>query len=103
VRVAAGALGATSSVQQAMAAAKRLIPLFVSSGRCATFSRYARVVELEIEPEPSADERVAILRALADNVLEGASPLAYRSAWREDGIRENVLDRGPAQPADADA
>jgi hypothetical protein len=58
-------------------------------------------VELKIEPEPSAEERDAILRALSDR-LDSAPPLAYRSAWREDGIRENALDPGPAQLSDSD-
>lgn len=57
-------------------------------------------MELEIDPEPTAEERDAILRALAENALDGAPPLAYRSAWREDGIRENALDPGPGEAAD---
>ena len=57
-------------------------------------------MELEIEPEPSAEERDAILRALAENALDGAPPLVYGSVWREDGIRENALDPGPGEPAD---
>jgi len=58
-------------------------------------------VELEIEPEPSPEEREAILRAVSEDRLDGARPFAYASAWRADGIRENALDPGPAELADS--
>jgi len=49
-------------------------------------------VEAQINPDPTPEERAAILAAL-DRLLAGDSqPAAYRSAWREAGIRENVDD-----------
>jgi hypothetical protein len=45
-------------------------------------------VNPEIEPEPSEQEREAILRALE---AEGdAPPPAYRSRWRRAGVEESV-------------
>jgi len=44
-------------------------------------------VEAEIRPEPDSEERVAILRALERERGDGL-PAAYRSRWRELGIRE---------------
>jgi hypothetical protein len=46
-----------------------------------------------ITPEPSPDERAAILVAL-DRLAENGQPRAYRSAWREEGIRENSAEDG---------
>jgi len=46
----------------------------------------------QITPEPSPEERAAILAALERLVEGGAGPPAYRSAWRETGIRENLDD-----------
>ena len=60
-------------------------------------------MELEIEPEPTAEEREAIEAALERHSANGAQPLAYRSTWRADGIRENALDPGPGEPADREA
>jgi hypothetical protein len=45
-------------------------------------------VEPQIEPEPSEEERQAILAALAQEAEPGTS--AYRSRWRETGVREAV-------------
>jgi hypothetical protein len=47
-------------------------------------------MELEIRPEPTPEERAAILVALERLFSDGAAPPAYRSAWREAGIRENL-------------
>ena len=47
-------------------------------------------VELEIRPEPSQEEREAIVRALAKLATNGGPPPAYSSAWREQAVRENV-------------
>jgi hypothetical protein len=45
-------------------------------------------VEAEIRPDPTPEERAAILAALERLVADG--PPAYRSAWRELGVRKNV-------------
>jgi hypothetical protein len=50
-------------------------------------------VEPEIRPEPSPEERAAILAALEELRRNGAVT-PYRSGWREEGIRENVEDGG---------
>ena len=49
-------------------------------------------MEPEITPEPSPDEREAILSALREQQLEGTAPAGYRSAWRREGISEGVED-----------
>jgi hypothetical protein len=48
-------------------------------------------MEPEIRPEPTPEERAAILVAL-ERLLADSRPAAYRSAWREAGIRENLDD-----------
>ena len=60
-------------------------------------------MELQIEPEPTPEEREAITAALDGDRANGAQPPAYRSAWRADGIRENALDPGPGEPAEREA
>ena len=45
-------------------------------------------VEIEITPEPSAEEREALLAALASGPDGRADP--YRSVWRLAGLLENV-------------
>jgi hypothetical protein len=50
------------------------------------------VVDAEIRPEPTGGERDAILRALGEQLARDPLPPAYRSAWREQGIRENTDD-----------
>jgi hypothetical protein len=47
-------------------------------------------VELEITPEP--DEREPLLAAARLLLSADGKPPAYRSAWRESGIRENAED-----------
>jgi hypothetical protein len=47
-------------------------------------------MEPEIRPEPTPEERAAILAALERLFSDGGAPPAYRSAWREAGIRENL-------------
>jgi len=49
-------------------------------------------VEFEISPEPSPEERKALLEAIAALLERDPLPAAYRSAWREYGIRENLED-----------
>ena len=46
-----------------------------------------------ITPDPSPDERAAILAAL-DRLAENGQSPAYRSAWREEGIRESSAEDG---------
>jgi hypothetical protein len=52
----------------------------------------------EIRPEPQVDERDAILRAVEEHLARDPRPLAQRSLWREQGIRENVDDGGCEEP-----
>jgi hypothetical protein len=53
-------------------------------------------MEHEIRPEPNPEERAAILAAL-ERLFDGdAEPPAYRSAWREAGVRENLDDSDDA-------
>jgi len=47
-------------------------------------------VEAEIKPDPTPEERTAILAALESVSADG--PPAYRSVWREQGVRENDDD-----------
>jgi hypothetical protein len=49
-------------------------------------------MEPEIRPEPSPEERAAILLALEQLLAEDARTPGNRSAWREAGIRENLDD-----------
>jgi hypothetical protein len=51
-------------------------------------------VDFEITPEPSSEERQALLEALAALLTRDPRPVAYRSAWRDQGIRENLEDAG---------
>ena len=44
-------------------------------------------MQLEIEPEPSSEEREALERALAALAAPSADP---RGAWWREGVRENV-------------
>jgi acyl-CoA reductase-like NAD-dependent aldehyde dehydrogenase len=55
-------------------------------------------MDAEIRPEPPAEEREAILRAAEDLLTRDPRPLAYRSAWREQGIRENADDGEVEEP-----
>jgi hypothetical protein len=45
-------------------------------------------VEIEITPEPSREERAALLEALA--ARDEATAEGYRSVWRLAGLLENV-------------
>jgi len=54
-------------------------------------------VEPAIRPDPSADERTAILAAL-ELFEEDGVPGAYRSGWRDAGIRENVDEPPDVHP-----
>lgn len=47
-------------------------------------------MEVEITPEPV--EREPLLAAVEALLGRDARPAAYRSAWRERGIRDNVED-----------
>jgi hypothetical protein len=48
----------------------------------------------EITPEPSLEERAAILAALQEQNADEGAPPAYLSAWRREGILESVEDEG---------
>ncbi len=52
----------------------------------------------EIRPEPTSEERDAILRMLQGQGASASAPAAYRSAWRDLGIRENLVDEEPEEP-----
>lgn len=55
-------------------------------------------MDAEIRPEPSGEEREAILRAVEDLLKRDPRPAAHRSAWREQGIRENADDDEIEEP-----
>jgi hypothetical protein len=64
-------------------------------------------VDVEITPEPTPEERDALLQGLEGLLRGGARlPAAYRSAWRAAGIREatgadaaNATARTPSEHA----
>jgi hypothetical protein len=56
-------------------------------------------VDVEIRPEPPADQREAILRTVEELLACDPHPPALRSAWREQGIRENAGDGELEEPA----
>jgi hypothetical protein len=56
-------------------------------------------MDAEITPEPPVDERDAILRAVEEQRARDPSPLAHRSLWREQGVRENVDDGALEEPS----
>ena len=47
-------------------------------------------MDYEIRPEPDQEEREAIVTALKRLLAREAEPPAYRSAWRERGVLENL-------------
>lgn len=47
-------------------------------------------MELHIRPEP--ENRDAVLAAVEALLARDLPPPAYRSAWREHGVRENLED-----------
>ena len=51
-------------------------------------------MDLEIEPEPTPEEREALERALGSLAHEAVDP---RGAWWREGVRENVSPE--AEPA----
>jgi hypothetical protein len=55
-------------------------------------------MDAEIRPEASGEEREAILRAVEDLLTCDPRPPAHRSAWREQGIRENADDGEMEEP-----
>jgi hypothetical protein len=55
-------------------------------------------VDVQIRPEPGSEEREIILCALEERLAQDGRPVAYRSAWRELGIRENTDDEETVEP-----
>jgi hypothetical protein len=55
-------------------------------------------MDAEIRPEPPGEEREAILRAVEELLTGDQRPPAQRSAWREQGIRENAEDGEVEEP-----
>ena len=55
-------------------------------------------MDSEIKPEPPRGEREAILHAVEALLARDPRPPAHRSAWREQGIRENADDRELDEP-----
>jgi hypothetical protein len=57
-----------------------------------TSATYAAAMEIDVVPEPSDDERAALLEALrpADD-----PPAASRSEWRRAALREGVEQEEP--------
>jgi hypothetical protein len=47
-------------------------------------------MELEITPEPEAEERAVIVAAAEALLGQDGLPAAYRSSWRDAGVRENL-------------
>jgi hypothetical protein len=62
--------------------------------RIRDFPSYAPSMGLEIKPQPTAQEREAIERALRKLIAGRSVPAAYESAWRQAGLREAV-EGGP--------
>ena len=61
------------------------------------WSSTLRPMEPDIRPAPAPEERAAILAALEHLVHDGV-PAAYRSGWREAGIRENLEEAPDGRP-----
>lgn len=55
-------------------------------------------MDAEIRPKPPGEEREAILRAVEELLARDPRPPAYRSGWRELGIRENADDGSSEEP-----
>lgn len=83
---AAGAAARPTSKHARRARGRRRLTPHSSSAHRGAFNLYW--MELEITPEPTPDEREALLTALA----RGSEPQvsAYRSVWRLAGLLENV-------------
>lgn len=47
-------------------------------------------MEAQITPDPTPEERAAILAALERMLAGDDGPAAYRSAWREQAVRANL-------------
>jgi hypothetical protein len=56
-------------------------------------------VDAEIRPEPRAEERDAILRAVEEQLARNPCLPSDRSSWREQGIRENLDDGAVEEPS----
>jgi hypothetical protein len=54
-------------------------------------------VDVEIRPEPSPDERQALLASLERLLADQEPPAAYRSGWRKQGLLENIAPDGAGE------
>lgn len=55
-------------------------------------------MDVEITPQPEAEEREAIEVALRRLLGRGNVPAAYASAWRKAGLREAIQPYAGARP-----
>jgi hypothetical protein len=54
-------------------------------------------VNVEIRPEPSPEERRALLASLERLLADPEPPAGYRSGWRKQGLLENIGDDGAGE------
>jgi len=54
-------------------------------------------VDVEIRPEPSPEERRALLASLERLLADPEPPAAYRSRWRKQALLENIAPDGAGE------
>jgi hypothetical protein len=54
-------------------------------------------MDVEIRPEPSPEERRALLASLERLLADPQPPAAYRSRWRKQGLLENIAPEGAGE------
>ena len=54
-------------------------------------------MDVEIRPEPSPEERRALLVSLERLLADLEPPPAYRSGWRKQGVLENLVPDGAGE------
>jgi hypothetical protein len=54
-------------------------------------------VDVEIRPEPSPEERRALLASLERLLADPEPPAAYRSGWRKQALLENIAPEGAGE------